>query len=512
MRRPARFLALALCGLLALSGCGAPPPEPTPTATPAPTPTQAPTPVRFSLSYEPAASLHPITGESAVNQELTGLVYQGLYELDNAFTPQPVLAKSASVGGEGLVWTFTLAAVAFSDGTPLTAQHAAASLNAARSSPLYAARLSSVTAVAAGEGDTLTVTLSAPNGNLPALLDIPIVLEQADAPAPLGTGYYCYEREGEDGLALRPNPHHAGPRPPYDAIPLTPTADAGARIAAFDSGEVACVTTDFTSPYALGYSGSCEVCDYPTTTLLYVGFQTVSGPCRTPEVRRALSRAFDREGLAEAELSAHADPAALPISPLGGEYDGDAAGQLSYDMEAAGQLLDEAGYPLNEEDKLRYDRRTPLALTLVVNGDNGVRAAAAARLAQSLGSLGITVTVERLSWKDYAAALAAGRFDLYLGEVRLTGDFNPAPLLTGALNYGGFAGEELTALLAQWQAARGSARTQAAKALWTQFAQDAPLAPLCFTRGSLLIRWGMASHLQPTRANPFYRMEEWETG
>ena len=38
---------------------------------------------------------------------------------------------------------------------------------------------------------------------------------------------------------------------------------------------------------------------------------------------------------------------------------------------------------------------------------------------------------------------------------------------------------------------------------------DAPIAPLCFKRGSLLVRWGMASNLQPTRANPFYRMEEW---
>ena len=51
--------------------------------------------------------------------------------------------------------------------------------------------------------------------------------------------------------------------------------------------------------------------------------------------------------------------------------------------------------------------------------------------------------------------------------------------------------------------------TQAAKALWERFAQDVPIAPLCFKRGSLLMRWGMVSGLQPTRADPFYRMEEW---
>ena len=143
MRRFRPVLALCLGVLLALSGCGEPEPVPTPTPSPEPSPTQTPQPpARFSLGYDTAASHHPITGESQVNQELTGLVYQGLYELDNTFTPQPVLAQSAAVSGDGLVWTFTLKpGAAFSDGTPLTAQHGADSLNAARAAPLYAQRL-----------------------------------------------------------------------------------------------------------------------------------------------------------------------------------------------------------------------------------------------------------------------------------------------------------------------------------------------------------------------------------
>ena len=133
---------LAVLLAFSLAGCAEPSPLPSPSETPGPTPTPAPEAARFSLGYDPAASLHPLAGSSQVNQELTGLVYQGLYELDNTFTPQPVLARSASVGEDGLTWTITLAAgTVFSDGTPLTAQHVAASLEAARASPLYAARL-----------------------------------------------------------------------------------------------------------------------------------------------------------------------------------------------------------------------------------------------------------------------------------------------------------------------------------------------------------------------------------
>ena len=163
MKKRSRLIALCLCAFLALPGCGEVMEPPEPSQTVAPAPTRAPGSMRFSLGYDPAASMHPITGDSQVNQELTGLVYQGLYELDNTFTPRPVLAASGAAGEDGLVWTFTLASgVLFSDGTPLTARHAAASLNAARSSPLYSARLSGVTAVTAADELTLTVFLSAP--------------------------------------------------------------------------------------------------------------------------------------------------------------------------------------------------------------------------------------------------------------------------------------------------------------------------------------------------------------
>ena len=476
-------LFLAVCLGLSLMGCQpeADDPEPPPSETVSPVPTKSPETAQFSLAYDPGASLHPLTGDSQTNQDLTGLVYQGLYELDNEFVPHPVLAASGEPGGDGYSWTFTVKqGVMFSDGTPLTAQHAAASLNTARTSGPYAARLSGVTGVTAADEATLTVYLSAPNGNLPALLDIPVVLEGEPGSAPLGTGCYQYEAAGER-LYLQTNPHHAGGAAlPYATIPLTAAATANERIAAFDSGAVTAVTTEFSSPYALGYAGS-------------------------------YSRAFDRESLVQVELSGHGDAVCLPITPVHKEYDEESATLLGYDLEQAAALLAQAGYERSEEDNLLYHRRTPLSVTVLVNSDNESRQAAAAALAASLTALGVSVTVDTLPWDNYVQALAAGRFDIYIGEVRLTGDFDPSPLLTGALNYGGYSDWELTQALTAWKSAQGEARTQAAQALWAKFVQDAPIAPLCFKRGSLLVRWGMASNLQPTRANPFYRMEEWST-
>lgn len=502
-----RGTALLLAGALALTLCacggGNLPEDPEPTESPSQTPTQA---RMFSLGYDPNAGLNPITGDSQVNQMLSTLVFQGLYELDGQFQPQPVLAQSAQSDESGLVWTVTVAEDrSFSDDTRLTASHVAASLNQARNSTLFGSRLKQISSVRAVE-NAVVITLSAPNGALPALLDIPVVLEGEDG-LPLGTGRYCFARKG-DGLSLEANPYYDGALP-YETIGLYPVTGTDARITSFDSGAVSAVITDVSSAYALGYSCDYESRDYATPQLLYVGFRAAGGPCASSVVRCALSRAFDRDEIVKILLAGHADKAALPVSPLHVEYDSDTAAELDFDPAAAAELLSQAGY-IKGEDGLLYSGRTALTLTLLVNSDNPRKTAIAEFLAASLTELGVAVTVSKLPWKDYLAALNAGQFDLYLGEVRLTGDFDVTELLTGSLNYGGYVSEELTAALTARREASGAARLQAAKELWAVFAREVPAAPLCFTRGSLLIRWGVAEGLSPTWGDPFHDMENWQ--
>lgn len=508
MRRLISLLLVLALVPACLTACGAEPAEVSPSQTPTPTP--APVESRpFALGYDPEASLHPINGESQVNLDLAALVYEGLFRLDNEFQALPVLAQSAETDETGLIWTVALReGVVFSDGTPLTADHVVFSLDAARKSSLYAARLEEVSRVRAVDG-RVQITLAAPNGGLPALLDIPVVLEQKEG-LPLGTGRYRFVPEGE-ALSLWVNVNRGGwDKLPYDTIPLRAVSSADRWIAAFDSGEVTAVTTDFTSPYALGYSGSYEVSDFPTTNLLFVGFNSAGGLCSDPLVRRACSMAFDRMSVAESLLSGHADAASLPIAPGHRDYDGDSAALLDYDIQGAAALLEQAGFALKEDGQL-YRGRRAAALTMVVNSDNTTRQAVAEYLADSLSGLGFAVTVEKLSWDNYMKALEQKNFDLYIGEVRLTADFDLTALLTGELNYGGFESEAVPALLAQWKATEGAARGDGAAQLWAALAAEVPMAPLCFKKGSLLVRWGMVSNLQPTRNDPFFRMEEWIT-
>lgn len=156
---------------------------------------------------------------------------------------------------------------------------------------------------------------------------------------------------------------------------------------------------DLTGNSELGSSGSYQVWDYPSTDLLYLGFNASQGLCRDPEVRRAVARAIDRDSLAETIFARHAAAAAIPVHPVSLLYNEELAKRLSYDPSILTDL----------DLKGR-------SLTLLVNIENTAKSAAANEIARQLQEAGLRVTVERLPWEEYTAALAARDFDLYLGK------------------------------------------------------------------------------------------------
>lgn len=486
------LLCVGLALSLLLSGCGGEEPteEPLPSE-----PAESPQTVEFALPYYPAVSLHPITGENRTNLTLTGLVYEGLFALDNTFTPREILVQSWSMSEDGLSYTFQLKNTEFSDGSKLTAADAAASLELARSSTLYSARLRDVTGLEA-EGNTLTVTLSRPNVNLPALLDLPVVKEQGEGTLPLGTGRYFYAQEGEDlVLRRRGAPYEGLP----ETIPLRAIQGADDLIYAFDTHEVGLVTTDLTGSDTLGFSGGYEGWDYPTAAMVYLGFQTGSGFCADASLRQAVSCMVDRASIVTALYARHGEEAALPVHPASPYYDAALAETLAYSPQEAASLLREAGYTRREE-QLYYGGRQ-VKLELLVDADNSFRAATADFLAEELEKLGIGVTVTKLSWSEYTARLSAGTFDLYLAEVLMTADFDPESLIgsAGSLNFGKWRSNEAEALLTAMRGGESGARRQ----LYDLLSRQVPIAPICFKNHTALTQWGRVDDLTPTRADPF---------
>ena len=496
--------ALALC--LTLSGCWDPDTAPEPEdfweleEPEDAVPEQSVKATRFTLPYLNSQTLDPIACSDGVQQVVGSLLYEGLFTLDERFVPQPALCASFTRSADGLVYTFTLREDAvFSDGSALTPADVLAAFRRAQVSDRYAARFKDVVSMRVTRSAFL-LTLSRADAALPALLDIPIVKSGTEKNSvPLGTGPYCLVTD-ESGAGLVRNALWRGSD---DALPerieLAPAKDADTAAYLFSAENAHLLTADLLSETAAAALGGVDITDAPTATMLFLGCNARRAPLDDAALRAAMSAAVDREAVVASLLAGHASAAQFPIAPSSPLYPAALEAPCSNDAYLAALTARGAADPDAPAE--------PLELTLLVNEENPFKTGVADYLARTLSAENVTVTPVALPWADYCAALERGDFDLWLGEVRLTADWDVSLLIGtgGALNYGGYSSAAADAALAAFLANEGEA---SAAALCELLSAEAPILPLVFKSLSVLTPEGRIDGLSPTAAQPLRGLTE----
>ncbi|MBE6996074.1 MAG: ABC transporter substrate-binding protein [Ruminococcaceae bacterium] len=493
-------LCVALSALL-LAGCGHPEPEfneVTDLITEPETentPTSLLLPTQFSLAYMPDQTLDPITCPDGMQQTVASLLYEGLFRLDGKFQPEPALCESFVCDEDFLSYTFTLrSGVLFSDGSPLTAADVKSTLDRARTSNRYRARLADILSVSAGE-NTVTVLLSSPNNALPALLDIPIVKAGTEtAHAPTGTGPYFFSAQDAVPCLVANRLWRQGTGQPTERITLVEAADQSTMLYRLSSHDIQLAAADLTGSASVSLSGSLTYQDTDTTILQYLGCNLSREYLNTAAFRRALNCGINRAHIVSAFLSGHGRAAQLPLSPVSALYPSEL--EQPFSMDAFSAALAEC------------EALPTKPLTLLVNEENNFKTAIAAYLAESFSAAGVAVEVRALPWEAYTAALAQGDFDLYYGEVRLSADWDLSPLLAkgGALNFGGWGSAQTDSLLAA--CAASPQRDAAITELCAHLKTFSPILPICFKSSSVLLQTNVVEGLISTATEPFYNVQD----
>ena len=213
-------------------------------------------------------------------------------------------------------------------------------------------------------------------------------------------------------------------------------------------------------------------------------------------LRSAIAGAIDRGTITTGYLAGHAKAARFPLSPSASLYPAEMAEALASPSLAA--TLENAGVT---------DSR-PRTLTILVSESDSFKVSIADYLSRTLSGGALTIKVRALPWNDYLTALQNGNFDLYLGEVRLTADWDISPLVRtgGALNYGGYADEQCDTLLDTFLQSESE---ETARTLYRYLDQSAPIAPIAFRTSSVLTPSGLIDGLTPTASSPFYGLANW---
>ena len=456
-------------------------------------------PAVFSMAYYKGHTLDPITCGEGIQQDVAALLYEPLVQLDEQMEPIPLLCEGWSWDDSGLVLTLTIRqGVTFSDGSSLTAADAADTLRRAAASERYGYRLRQAASITSNNSaGTVTITLTTPNRGFPALLDIPVVKRSTSGQSvPLGTGPYVFVTGSESDSLVANSGWWQQKELPVETIYLVHAKDKDTAMYLFSSHRIELLRADPTSDL-VSASGKSVSTPVPTCTFQYIGFNTREGVFASAAARAAFSNGIQRTMVADALLSGNALAAAFPISPLSSLYPEDL--EPSYSYEETVSDLTAAGANTGQ----------PQALTLLVNADNSFRLSCAEFIAENLSLQDWQITVTALPWEEYLAALSAGNFDLYYGEVRLTADWNMTDLIGtgGRLNYGGYTSAVTDALLQTFAAS--SDRATAARQLCSHLLTTVPIAPICFQQDMVLTHEGIVSGMRPTLSSGFTGLENW---
>jgi peptide/nickel transport system substrate-binding protein len=192
-------------------------------------------------------TLDPSKMSNQTDYSRGSMLYNGLTSLDGSLTPQPALAESFDTK-DAKVWVFKLRKdVKFHDGKPLTPADVVFSVMRQKD-PATASKAKAladqIDTVKASGANEVTVTLSAPNADLPVILGtfhFMIVKDgTTDFSTGIGTGPYKLKefKPGVRSIAVRNEAYWKPGKPYLDEIEFVGIGDEGARVNALLSGDL----------------------------------------------------------------------------------------------------------------------------------------------------------------------------------------------------------------------------------------------------------------------------------
>jgi peptide/nickel transport system substrate-binding protein len=427
------LLALASAGALLLAGCTA-----GGDASDDGSPVDGGTLTYATGDAEPTC-LDPHVGGNYPQALVSTQYLESLVSKDGDGEIVPWLADSWEESDDGLSWTFTLRdGVSFTDGTPFDAAAVAANVAHLQdpetlSSTGYLA-LQKVTGVEAVDAQTARFDLSEPDSALLESLTQPwLAMESPEAlqrpqdencESPVGTGPFVVESwTKQDRVVLTRNDDYSSP--PADAGHEGPAhldevvwrfiPDSAARYAALQAGQVDVI--DNVQPdtlVAAGKDDSLDEIDAPRPGAANrIELNSGKAPFDDERVREAFITGVDVDDGIDSLFFGTADRSYSPLSSVEPLAWSDES-LFDVDPDAAGDLLDEAGWTERDADGYRTKGGERLSLEFPVSTNQSIPAEQSLfeQIQAGAKQLGIEVVLSPLDLSSWYGALAENDYDL----------------------------------------------------------------------------------------------------
>ena len=284
-----------------------------------------------------------------------------------------------------------------------------------------------ISTVEAPDDLTVVFTLSSPYADLPIMLGYNVGIvpkhlldgQDLNEPTaflqqPIGTGPFKYkEFSAGDFLSVEANPDYFDGAPHLESIIFKIVPDGNARVAQAQSGEIDLAIVEPPQVEALSGSESATVREVPQVQYYFFAVNHTSTTMQNVLVRQALSTAIDKDAIVNELLGGYGAVATGPINPLLAEFYTAEVTTYPYDLEAAGALLDEAGWTLDGDKRVNA---SGAPLTIVINGPQGYPTLEQVLIyaQQQWEGLGVTVELIIDEWTVHLEKYRTQDYDLLL--------------------------------------------------------------------------------------------------
>lgn len=331
------------------------------------------------------------------------------------------LAEGYEVSDDRLTWTVQIKNdVIFSDGHSLTAEDVAYTYRTAKKEGTSTVDLTNLEEVVVNHDNEVSFKLKEPDVSFIAkMCSLGIVPKHAYGEDygnhPIGSGplEFVEWKKGEQ-LITKANPHYYGKKVPYEKITfLFIESDQAAMIAQSNTADIIRISNSDAHVAFPGYKLiALDSIDNRGLTFPMVKDKGEKTPSGYPignditsdvNIRKAINMAIDRQKIIDGALNGYGTPA-FSIADKMPWWNPDTAIENDGDIDGANQLLDEAGWELNDEG-IREKNGMPAKLNLYFAYKD--RENIAVSVAQQLKSIGIELTPIYGTWEELTPKLAS---------------------------------------------------------------------------------------------------------
>lgn len=356
--------------------------------------------------------LDPRTATDAEGSKITALIFDGLMAFDDELNIVPALAESYEQPNATTYRFHLRKGVLFHSGAPFTADDVIYTFRSivdpATRSP-YKSAFDRIRGMRALDPHTLLIELKEPYA--PFLTAMKVKIVSKDEPdKPVGTGRYVLKRfVPESAIVLDANPHYWGGVPKQKRLIFKVIKEDNVRVLKLMKGDVDLVQNGV-PPLLVK-----KVLERPQLAMkedvgivsTYMGLNLKDPVLRKREVRQAIARAIDVEGIIRWRWRGLATRANSIIAPAIWAHDSNLK-PVPFDPGEAKRLLDEAGYPDPDGDgpEMRFEieyKTTTMKLRIDI----------ARMIARQLREVGIGVRLRAYEWGTFFRDVRTGNFQMY---------------------------------------------------------------------------------------------------